>query len=224
MSDKSFSISEAINQGWQTFSKNLSTYAIALAVSIVLYTISAVFSDGKNDTQTALESIGALISFALSTIVTLGYIKVLLKLLEDKKPEISDFFYFKSGIFSYIVASILLTPLIFIGYILLIIPGIILSIRFSLVSYFIADKNMGPIDAIGASWNATKGQTLQLFLFGLANLGLNILGLLALGIGLFITVPVSQTAMAYVYKKLLAEVESNSEIKDASEVEVIPAA
>ncbi|HEX7963365.1 MAG TPA: hypothetical protein VF466_02125 [Candidatus Saccharimonadales bacterium] len=70
------------------------------------------------------------------------------------------------------------------GIILLIVPGIIFALRLSMSPYFLIDKNMAPMDAYKASWNATKGHMGKLWgLLGVALLMLlpvlTIVGILA---------------------------------------------
>lgn len=52
--------------------------------------------------------------------------------------------------------GLLITIAVVIGFIALIIPGIYLSVRFSLFQYYIVE-GYGAIDAIKASWAATEG-------------------------------------------------------------------
>lgn len=85
---------------------------------------------------------------------------------------------------------------------IMLIPIIIFGIRLQFYSYFIIDKGSGPIEALKKSWIATKGSYWNLVLLSLATGGLNILGALALLIGLFWTIPTTLLATAYVYKKL----------------------
>jgi uncharacterized membrane protein len=91
--------------------------------------------------------------------------------------------------------------------ILLIIPAIIWGIKFRFFSYFIIDKGAGPIEALKRSSSITMGAKWDLFLFGLLLIGINILGFLALVIGLFATIPTSMVAIAFVYRKLLTQAE-----------------
>jgi|GEM_PF-2553664 len=70
-------------------------------------------------------------------------------------------------VISSILAWSLLVPLIIAGFILLIVPGIMLIMSSFFTQYFIVDKNMGPFEAIKASWALTKGkydQMIGLFL------------------------------------------------------------
>jgi uncharacterized membrane protein len=88
------------------------------------------------------------------------------------------------------------------GLILLIVPGIIMMLRLSLIGFVLVDERTGPIDAIQRSWDMTRGHTMDLLVLFIALLGLNILGLCCLFIGLFVTVPMSGLAMAYIYREL----------------------
>jgi uncharacterized membrane protein len=75
-------------------------------------------------------------------------------------------------------------------------------LRLMFAPYFLVDRGSGAIEAVKASWEATKGQVINLFLFGLLLIGLNLLGLLALVVGVLVTSLVTILAMAYVYRKL----------------------
>lgn len=90
----------------------------------------------------------------------------------------------------------------------MIVPGIILGIKFWFFDYFIMDKKVGPIEALKRSAELTSGVKWKLFLFFLALTGINILGALLLLIGLFLTIPTTMMAAAFVYRKLLAQTES----------------
>jgi uncharacterized membrane protein len=87
---------------------------------------------------------------------------------------------------------------------LLIIPGIFFGIRLKYATYLVIDKNLGPLEAIKGSWKITRGNVWNLFFLSILLGLINLLGLLCLVIGLFITVPLSMLATAFVYRKLLS--------------------
>ena len=109
--------------------------------------------------------------------------------------------------FKYLIGSILYGLIVFAGTILLIIPGIIWGIQFCFYDYFIIDKGLGPIEALKRSSAITRGVKWDLFVFSLILLGINLLGALCLLIGLFATIPTTMVAIAFVYRKLLAQAE-----------------
>ena len=68
-----------------------------------------------------------------------------------------------SRFWPYVGMSILSTIGIVFGFILLIVPGIILTIRWSAASGFLVGQREGVTDALGASWRATKGHSWPIF-------------------------------------------------------------
>lgn len=105
---------------------------------------------------------------------------------------------------NYILSSILTLILIVIGIILLVIPGLYLSVKLSVYKYIAIDKeNLGVIQILKESMKITDGYFFKIVLFGLTFLGINIIGFVLLGVGLFITIPLTVTAYALLYEKLL---------------------
>jgi uncharacterized membrane protein len=69
-------------------------------------------------------------------------------------------------------------------------------------TWAIIDKQAGPIEALQQSWEMTRGSAWNLVLLGLL-LGLvNMLGMLAIGLGMLVTAPLSLVAMGYAYRRL----------------------
>jgi uncharacterized membrane protein len=66
----------------------------------------------------------------------------------------------------------------------------------------IVDKEVGPFEAVNESWQITRGSAWQLFLLCWVLFFVNVLGFIALGIGLLVTVPLSLVTMGYVYRTL----------------------
>jgi uncharacterized membrane protein len=101
-----------------------------------------------------------------------------------------------------LIAAILVWFILTIGFLLLVVPGIILALIFCFYSYAIVDRGLGPIDALKHSAAVTKGARMALLGFWIVAFLLNLVGLLALVIGLFVTGPITMVAAAYVYRKL----------------------
>lgn len=144
-------------------------------------------------------------SFVLSMIIGMGLIKICLRFCDGEKGEFSDLFSCYPLFFKYLVGSILYGLIVVVGLILLIIPGIIWAIKFQFFDYLIVDKGLGPIDALEKSSEITRGVKWDLFIFAILLGIINLLGLLCLLVGLFVTIPVTMVAIAFVYRKLLPE-------------------
>ncbi len=102
----------------------------------------------------------------------------------------------------YMLSQLLVGLTVLVGFILLVVPGIIAMLGLLFSSYLIVDKKKGPIEAMKESWRITDGHKWQLLLFVLAVVALNIVGLLLLFVGLLVTIPVSALAAVHVYRFL----------------------
>jgi len=96
----------------------------------------------------------------------------------------------------------LVVSVVAVGLILLIVPGVIFSVRYMFYGYAVVERNARPLEAMAQSAAATRGAWWNVSLFGLAILLLNILGALLLGVGLLVTAPMSALAAAWVYRRL----------------------
>jgi len=94
-------------------------------------------------------------------------------------------------------------------------PAIIWSIKYGFFALVIVDKELGPIDALKESAFITDGAKWELAIFSGVLLGFNLLGLIAFGIGILITIPVSIISHVVVYRRL-SEQSENFRLKDVA--------
>ncbi|MDD2798904.1 MAG: DUF975 family protein [Bacteroidales bacterium] len=90
----------------------------------------------------------------------------------------------------------------------LIIPIIYLSIRWMFFSYLIIDKNYGAVESLKKSWKMTDGNFWHLILFILASFAIIILGVIALILGIFVSIPLIMMVQTLIYKKLVSKLDS----------------
>lgn len=199
---KQFSIEEAVKYGWKTTKENFVFFLkILLAVALV-YILSGLLQNLTKD-MGLLDFLATVAFWVLHIVLDIGLVKIALKFVSNQKPDLEDLYNHYPLFWKYLGGSILAGLIVAGGLILLIVPGIIFAIRLEFVSYLIIDKEMGPMEAIKESWRMTSGNAWRLFLMGLLLGLINILGALALGIGLLWTIPTTGLATAFVYKKLL---------------------
>lgn len=201
MENKNVPIGEAVSYGWQKFKDN---WTLLLAVSLISAVLSAP-QEKINDLNSdhIAWSLLSLSIAVLSTIVTIGILKLTLKIYDSKKPEILDIFRYSRYFWRYLGGSILLGLIVTAGLLLLIVPGFIWAFKYSQTLNLIVDKDMPVMDALHQSAEMTNGVKWQLFLFGLVSVGVIILGALALGVGVLVAIPVVWLAQIYVYRYLL---------------------
>jgi uncharacterized membrane protein len=159
-------------------------------------------SDGTQKIMPSVSIIVSLCSWIIGSLMTLGVVKIGLKIYNGEAFEIAEMFTNYQPLLNYLLASILYIVAVILGLVLLIIPGIIIAIRMSFYVYLMVDKNMNPVDALKESWKMTKGSFWRLFLFSLLTLGVIVLGILALLVGVVVAVPVVSLAYIFIYKFL----------------------
>jgi uncharacterized membrane protein len=202
MTGRDVPIGAALTFGWETFKKNaLFLVGVYVAVSITVSVIESADEYGPVSSGYASFVIG-MISFLVYMVLRLGTIRITLKFKDGVMPEFADLFNRWPLAFSYLAASLLYFLMVMVGLALFVLPGIFIAVRFYFYGYFISDGELNPIDALRKSLALTRGFGVELFVLGVALLGLNILGLLCLVLGLVVTMPVSGLAMAFVFRHL----------------------
>jgi uncharacterized membrane protein len=202
-----FSKKEAIKFGWEIAKKKIKFFVSLL---ILVFGVSFLFdylSDLVKKESFLISFLLTIIGVALSIIFSLGLVKISLKICDREEPKISDLFSQYPLFFRYLFASILKNLITLFGFILLIIPGIILSIRFGFFDYLIVDRNSRIIESLKKSWEITRGNVWNLFLLYILLGLINLLGFFALIVGLFWSIPTTMIAEAFVYRKLSSELK-----------------
>ena len=217
-----------ISQGWKHTFANFGTIIllglIYLGVSIGLGVIvtlietalgvgtSGVLYDPSDPGELYEPASGAsLISVVLEIIsqivalfLSMGVTKVGLDLIKGRPGQVGDIFSQGDKLLHGIVASILFWIMLLIGLLLLIVPGIIVAIRFAHYQSAIVEKNLSGIEALKYSWNLTRGNGLSLFGLAILTFLIVIAGLLALIVGLIVAIPVVWLAQLIAYRYLHA--------------------
>jgi uncharacterized membrane protein len=216
--DRSFSRSDAIRYGWQTAKENIG-YFIGLMILFFLINASFAFTDNElrsdNGHSNAVHAIFTIASMIFQQIMAIGLLRIAVGFCDQKKLPILMLFSGWDCLWRYIGGAIIFVVLVMVGFILLIIPGIYIILRLQLFSFFVVDRDVGPIEAIMLSWSATRGVAGNLFVFHILLGLINILGALCLGIGVFWTFPLSMIAIAYVYRTLLAQMAEDGSLAAA---------
>ncbi len=196
MAPNTLSIKEAFGFGWRTFKSRIWFFVgVTAAVTVLEMGVGAL--------QDALGGVlGVVVSLLLSTLITVGVINVFLLAHEDaKRPQFKDLWN-PAPFWRYLGVSIILFALLLLGFVLLIVPGVILSLMLFLAPYLVVDKGMNPIAALKESCRRTKGNRWKLFLLMLSVLGITLLGIIPLFLGLLITTPIAALASVHAYRKL----------------------
>lgn len=134
----------------------------------------------------------------------MGYIKNLFQTLDGIEPQFSAYGQQAPKLVTFIIANIIYSIIVIVGLIIFIIPGIYLAIRLQFFMVFIVQEDAGIMESLRMSWNITKGNAMQLFLLGLAMIGITIVGLILLIVGVFVAGPLVYMMYCYTFRKLYA--------------------
>lgn len=143
--------------------------------------------------------------FLLSPIFTARYLRMVMTAVRGGTPAIGDLFKGEMRYGSMLALVVLHALVVGLGYMLLIVPGVILAIGLQFSAFFVVDRGMGAVEAMKASWELTKGRKGQVFVVVL------LMGLVAAGAGMipfvghFIGYSIMFLGLAIAYMRLTGE-------------------
>lgn len=175
------------SEGFQLYKKNVGGFTGITFLILLLYGVNVALSQ-------TMEILGAVFSIAFNIALYLlmaGYVIVIKKVRNDEPYEFKDFFAgFKGDIVGQIIALNLLSGIIIVlGMILCILPGIYLSIGYSFAIYIMLFFKIDFWESMEYSRKIVSKKWFSIFGFLLLLGLLNVLGLIFLGIGVFVTMP-----------------------------------
>ena len=109
----------------------------------------------------------------------------------DLQIEIPDFFRGFDKAANLILLGLLVFLIVFLGLVLLILPGIYFGVSYVFTPLFVWFYDTKPSEAIRLSRLTVSGNFGQIFLLLLILAGINLLGILAMGVGVLLTLPFS---------------------------------
>ncbi len=212
MARKYFNFSDVLSFGWGVMKANLWFFVglgfvfmifIYLPVVARVVVVKSLHLPKASDVTLAI--LLQVLEFLVGIVVKIGLIKIALSFCDERKPPFATLFDVWDCFWRVLGATVLYILIILAGVILLIVPGIVWAVKFSLCYYFVIDKGLGPVEALKASSRTTMGVKWQLFGFFLLCRLINLLGLLCLIVGVFATYPTVLIASVLVYRQLSAQ-------------------
>ncbi len=201
-----FDYTEPIQFAWDKVKSNLGFFIGALlaggALSTVIFVAMIATTVGSKNTISPLFFVLFVLFLIFTLVAQVGLFRASLKVTDGEKVGLGDLIPSISVLLKFIVSSMAYALIVSVGSILLVVPGMIWAIQFQFFGFFVID-GAGPIEALKKSSQMTKGAKVDLFVFGLLLYVLNMVGEMALLVGLFVTVPVTLVALARVYRSLL---------------------
>ena len=197
-----FSIEESLRFGW---AKTRGHSAVLFPALLVIIAIQLLYSAASTVLgPSSVVGLTTMVVLAVLGIVAgLGYARLTLLLAQGHRATLRDMMLPMHLVWHYAAASVLVVLMVVLGFIALIIPGVYLLVRFSMLRFLVLEGK-GIMGSIRHSGPITEGVKWRLLGFFLVVAVLKALGALLFLVGLLITVPITMVAYAHVYEKLKA--------------------
>jgi hypothetical protein len=224
-----FEISEVISGAWEVFTRQWLPLCVAILIvslivavpMVVLYGVGMfVVLAGAGAASGSDPDLGAAVGIAMfgGMFMTMMLVMCLLMPLflgrllrmaltavRGGTPTVGDLFTGEMRYGSMLALMLLQGMLIGLGYMLFIVPGVILALGLYFSAYLVIDQRMGAVEAMKASWQLTTGRKGEVFVvmlvFGLLSA---VCGLIPL-VGHFIGYSLMMLGVSIVYLRLIGE-------------------
>ena len=221
-----YSVGDAFSWAWGKFSANAVPLIVATlvfgAIAGLLQVIFGVLSTAVAPESTSYTATDAGFSFSynvnspgslaitiLSYIVSLvvgaaiqsAYYSGILDIANGQPVTIGSFFK-PRNVGAVIIAAVIVGLLTSIGFVLCIIPGIVVVLFTMFTVVALLDRNLAPIDAIKASFDVAKNNFGAVFLTAIVVFAAVLVGALLCGVGLLVALPLVALIEVYAWRKL----------------------
>ena len=189
--------------GWQQLWKYfLHLFLIGIVVGVASIPTWGAYGGGDWDTAgfVVLNVLSAVYWLLVLPVIAFGGDWLYLRFMRDERANIGDIFQgFKKGYLNIVLANLCVAAIVGIGFILLIVPGIIFACRLAFVRYLVMDKGLDPVTAIEKSWFMTRGHGWRIFAMFLVAIPLLLIGFMLLFVGAFFAALLVSCAFASLY-------------------------
>ncbi len=190
-------------------------FAVGFAAAFVFHGQFAEFGSPGMEPRLGLGFFGVqltttVVTYLIEAYIAVGYWRLAIAAARGERPTLATFF---SGGGRYLTMLLLMIVQglgTFVGFIFFIVPGIILALGWLVSPALVADTELSAIGSLKTSWAISRGHKMNLFLFGLVLMLLNVAGALPCGLGLLVTAPMSAVALAIVYTRMSGRTTQSS--------------
>lgn len=201
------------------------TWGISVAVALVAALLGGIMTGGGNGVNfkfneetirslppflwsvllplTSLAGVISLVVLLIGGVVELGYARFLLKQYDRRELQFSDLFSQFGRFGTGFAQQFLRTLFTALWALLLVIPGIIKSLSYSMTPFILEEHpEMTASQAIKASMRLMDGHKMDLFILNLSFIGWQILACMTFGIGFLFLNPYMNAAYAVFYRSI----------------------
>lgn len=200
MDVRSFSDGAMLRHGWEKTQSHLGfllgSTLIAGLITIAPFILAAVVKNGF------VSFLAFLAYIFLGLLMMIGLIRIMIAVSDGKKAELNMLFKGMDVFLPFLGVMFLLGLILMVGFFLFVIPGIIWSLKYGFAPILVIDQKMDPMEALKKSAEMTNGLKWDLLGFNYVTGAVNMLGMLALYVGMIVTIPITMLAKVAVYRQL----------------------
>jgi uncharacterized membrane protein len=191
--DYQVAITEWLKKGWELFKKDAGPAVVFMVIAAIAYA-AATF----------------LIPFGIgSTVIMLpllaGFIIISLMLCRNQQTEFVRFFWGFRHLVPLLLFTIVSTAFILIGFMVLVLPGLYVTVAYLFAPYIIVDKNVDFWPAMEISRKKINKHWFGMAAFCVVLLAINVIACIPLFLGLFVTIPWTIYAVTIAYEDIFRE-------------------
>ena len=149
--------------------------------------------------------VSGIVEFFIAILIHMGLVAACLAAHDSPETFRLSSLWHPRSFWKFLATTILVTVFSAIGYLLLVVPGVVVTVFCIFAGFIVIDRGLGPIDAVGESVRIVRGYFWPLLVLCILLVVLIFLGTWALGLGLLVAGPVAGIALAHVYRFLSSE-------------------
>jgi len=196
------SIRQAFDIAYPIFKKRFVLFTAVLLIFLGAWvTLEIVVITGQRF-GIVLWSIAHLAFLIFFAGMELGFLQICLALCDGKEPKFADAFKHLALGPKFLAGQILYLLIVAIALLLLVVPGVYVGIRYGLFGFCMAGGETNLMRCFRKSAILSTGSMTRLFWIFVLLLVFNALGASLLGLGLFVTVPLSALVVTAAFRQL----------------------
>lgn len=192
----SFSIRDAISDGWRVVLREPSTM---LALTVLQLAVLSIGGGASRVTGPLAHFVAQVASAALAV----GWWRVASRAQQGQPVSLTAVTELTAiELLRYFVTIAMLVVVVGLGLLLLVVPGVYVGARLLFAPLVVVEEGLDPVAAMRRSWDMTADVGAHVVALALALVAIDLLGALALGLGLLVTMPISLVAIVHVYRRI----------------------
>lgn len=185
--------------------------AAIFAYFVIAVLVNLIFTLILPSNNPSVEQLKSILAMPVMVPIMLGIVMLAIKHARSQELVLASIFDYFVIVWSLVFATVAMYFMIIIGFLLLILPGIYLSVAYRFTLPLIADKHLGIWEAMERSRRTVSRRWFTFFGLDIVIYTMIILSFLTFGIGLIWTIPIAFITHGLLYHHLFDEKDEEVE-------------